>query len=165
MSEKWENVKWDPRYAISNQGRVFSQCNRANPCFKKLVNCRGYLRVGIGSSKHLVHRLVAEAFLPTYSSDLTVNHIDGDKANNCVTNLECITQQNNVVHSWALGLSKPRKQPGELHSQASLTGKDVLAIRKLYAKGTYLQRELADKYNVSPGTISDITRRRSWSHI
>ena len=71
----------------------------------------GYLRVGVGhSNPQFVHRLVAQTFLHNPDPEwlTTVNHIDGDKKNNFVENLEWMTQADNNRHAWALGLKVPK---------------------------------------------------------
>lgn len=53
-----------------------------------------------GKRKHYyIHRLVAQAFIDNYNEELEVNHIDFDRSNNCVENLECITKYDNMRHS------------------------------------------------------------------
>ena len=58
--------------------------------------CNGYPTVRVAGKPHSVHRLVARAYLSDYSEDLLVDHIDGDKANNCVSNLRMVTQAENL---------------------------------------------------------------------
>jgi len=59
------------------------------------VTGQGYLQVGVAGKLHRVHRLVARAYLSDYSEDLQVDHIDGDKANNNVSNLRMATNAEN----------------------------------------------------------------------
>lgn len=90
-------------YWVSDKGEVFS---RKTGTLRKLSifrNSKGYSRVGLmleGKQKQVfVHRLVAEAFIKKIPKSMYVNHIDGNKSNNCLNNLEIVTHQENVQHS------------------------------------------------------------------
>ena len=92
-------------YYISSEGAVFSQ--HANP-LSKCVDKDGYEYILVRHKgkhkKYLVHRLVAKAFLPNPDSLPQVNHIDGNKRNNSVSNLEWVTNSENQMHSrYVLG--------------------------------------------------------------
>lgn len=110
--EIWKDIKnWEGYYKISNKGRVFSVRN--NLIRRNSVASTGYHQVCL-SSPHkkitlTIHRLVAEHFIPQENERNYVNHIDGDKANNSVNNLEWCTQKENILHSYAIGLSKNQK--------------------------------------------------------
>lgn len=74
-------------------------------------NNRGYLQVSLtknGKRKtYTVHRLVAKAFLPNLKNKKQINHIDGNKKNNSVDNLESVTPKENIKHAYRTGLKKP----------------------------------------------------------
>ena len=100
------------------------------------------------------------------NSHLEVNHIDGNKANNNLNNLEYCTHSENIKHAFEIGLEKGKK--GEESSSAKLTNRDVIEIRE-YAKlhGKLKNRKkLAEKYKVSESTLKDIVsrRRNNWSN-
>lgn len=75
------------------------------------VTPKGYLRIQLGrdgqSANRMVHRLVAEAFIPNPSGRPEVNHLDGDKQNNVVANLEWATPSENQLHAYETGLREP----------------------------------------------------------
>ncbi len=104
-------------YEVSSDGYVFSMVTTSSRRKGKLVphSNNGYLRVNLfggdgADSKQYIHRLVAEAFIPNPFSYAVVNHIDGDKANNAVTNLEWCSQKQNIRHSFENGLEKRSKK-------------------------------------------------------
>lgn len=68
---------------------------------------KGYCQVSLGKKTVKVHRLVALAFIPTIEGKTQVNHIDGNKQNNHVSNLEWCDNAENQTHAYATGLAKP----------------------------------------------------------
>lgn len=109
-NEKWKNInEYEGIYEISNLGRVKSHYNKIH--FLNLKPDKyGYISVSLTKNKKIkrmrVHRLVAQAFIPNINNYEIINHIDGNKMNNNVNNLEWSTQKYNVNQSWKLGLSK-----------------------------------------------------------
>ena len=96
-----------PNYKVDIFGRVFSIKN--NIYLSPQVNhITGYLCVTIlnkkGRMKFLVHRLVAQAFIPNPGNKPCVNHLDGNKSNNDISNLEWVTYSENIAHAYRTGI-------------------------------------------------------------
>ena len=110
MQEIWKDIKgYKGIYQVSNLGNVKSLPRKTNNQYYKGLYLKqyiykGYLRLQL--TKHskskwfLVHRLVAEAFIPNPKNKPQVNHIDGNKLNNKVDNLEWVTPSENQIHSY-----------------------------------------------------------------
>lgn len=99
-TETWTTVVGFPNYEVSTYGRV-RKADGHEPIAAE-THCKGYLRVNLflgGKRYHRkVHRLVAEAFLKNPFEKSQVNHIDGNKQNNCMWNLEWVTDEENKEH-------------------------------------------------------------------
>lgn len=113
---------------------------------------------GIRKNKN-IHRMIAETFIPNPDNKPHVNHIDGNRFNNHVSNLEWNTASENRYHAFRLGLAKPLA--GVNHNMVKLTEQDVLSIRD-DPRGSY---ELGKIYNVASSTIRKIKLRNRWKHI
>ena len=107
-----------------------------------------------------MHRLVAKAFIPNSNNLPQVNHIDGVKTNNVITNLEWVSSSANVKHAWDTGLIDRNKVSGENHKNSKLTALDVKDIRALF-KAMSVKR-IAEVFGVSSSTISDIKNNKTW---
>ena len=105
---------------------------------------------------HYIHRLVAEAFIPNPDNLPEVNHLDCNKFNNSVENLEWCDRKQNLKHSYDKGL----KRKGELHGRHKLTKNEVEQIRNLIGKMS--QKEIALKFKISQPTVSAIKTGRLW---
>lgn len=103
LKEEWRDIEDYPNYQVSNLGRVKSlgnDKNRKEKILKGGKNIWGYLYVSLwkeGKGKnYTIHKLVAQSFLDNPNNLLEINHIDEDKTNNCVENLEyCDRSYNN----------------------------------------------------------------------
>ena len=160
MSEIWKDiVGYEGLYQVSNFGRVKSFHRKEPIILKPLVTRKGYLRVelydGTNSQLRLIHRLVIEAFNPN-NTNLQVNHIDGDKSNNKLSNLEWCSGSENIIHALSNGLRVPKS--GEEHWNCKLTDDDVKRIKRDYVKGSSVfgSYALAKQYDVDATTIQKI---------
>ena len=109
--EQWREWPRDPRIMVSNMGNVISYKRGAGYPLKVYHNNGGYQMVGVGASPQFVHRMVAETWIPNPNHYLEVNHIDGDKDNNRVENLEWVTHSQNMSHAYRTGLRKVKTTP------------------------------------------------------
>lgn len=170
--EIWKDVLgYEGRYEVSNYGRLRSWMKpksgrRLTPRnLKPSLSKDGYYRFHLvldGKLKgHLAHRLVMSAHVG--ESVLEVNHLDGNKLNNCLSNLEYCTRSENLRHAADV-LGKPmgnRGRKGELNGRAKLTVDKVREIRQLQARGMS-QDEIARLFGVRQSTISDIVLGKNW---
>lgn len=164
IQEKWDIIIYNPNYMISNTGKVLS-VNR-NIILKPQID-NGYHRVNLylnGNMKHYcIHRLVAEHFINNPKVLPEVNHKDGNKANNNVSNLEWITTKGNAQHAYKTNLRYAKL--GENCSWSKLTEEQVLDIRERYKIGAFNMRELSEYFQVNKTTIWEIIHRKIWRHI
>lgn len=107
MGEIWRDIDgYEGKYQVSNWGRVRNV--KRNIIIKPYLNHKGYEKVSLSrgtkgnTDKHRVHRLVALAFIPNPNDLPQVNHKDGNKRNNSVSNLEWCTNLQNAQHAALL---------------------------------------------------------------
>ena len=111
--EKWIPAKQFSKYEVSNNGSVKN--SKTGRILRTFPNARGYMQVCLRDDdrrQHTVsvHRLIADSFYDGNHSDLDVNHIDGDKQNNRIGNLEFCTRKENINHAFKTGLKEPSRQ-------------------------------------------------------
>lgn len=107
--ENWVDIKdMNGSYQISNFGNVKSfittrqNKKKEGKILKPYLNTKKYPTVCLFNKNYVVHRLVAEHFLTKVDGKNYVNHIDGNKQNNCSENLEWVTNQENIIHYFKL---------------------------------------------------------------
>ena len=97
-----KQLKDNPNYLVTVDGKVFSLHSMRFLTLHK--NDNGYLRVKIDGKLCYMHRLVSKTYLPNPENKATVNHMDGDKYNNMLCNLEWATSSENMKHACDTGL-------------------------------------------------------------
>ena len=164
--ERWRNVKeYTGLYQVSTLGRVRSlpRTTTTGRILKKNKS-RFYITVCLSKKNKFetvsVHRLIAKHFIRNPKDKPYVNHLDGNKFNNKLENLEWCTPSENKKHAVVNGYTySPR---GVKHWASKLTEKQVIEIRQ---KRNERQKVLAKRYKISIQTISDIINRKKWKHI
>jgi predicted XRE-type DNA-binding protein len=153
--EIWKDIPGFPGYQASSFGRV--QSSRKILKTAKRINNSGYQTVNLphGIVKS-VHWCVLMAFEPKFN--FHVNHIDGNKLNNNIENLEWVSRSQNMKHAFKNGLAVAYNRMGERNPRAKLTNAQRVQIRDLYATGQFIQKQIAVLFNIKQPQISAILR-------
>ena len=174
MQEIWKDVVgYEGLYKISNLGNVLSTRRNYSKGCKYLTPFEngGYDRVTlVVNSKHknlLVHRLVAEAFIPNPEQKEAVNHIDGNKKNNTVDNLEWVTKQENTIHAINIGLRPPSAPPHRDYKRGN--GPRSKAVYQYDLSNDFITKwdcaeDAADHVNGQKGSIGRCCRGERQTH-
>ena len=163
--EQWRDVAgYEGRYQISNYGRVKSFQKNQVKILKPHLHTGGYLQVNLGRQKRFkIHRLVAETFLDNPLHLAEVDHIHGNKMDNYFKNLKWVTLKENKRRAFKNGLYPS----GEKNCRAKLTNEQVRWIRKNYKPydKKFGQRALVKKFGISPRTLFDVVRGKTYKNI
>jgi len=188
-------------YRITTRGEVFTQTKYKMPIVQKgmvfsgkfkeilkqerpmklVVNNRGYLSVVIRQKTHMVHRLVATAFIQNPEGKTQVNHIDGNKLNNNVSNLEWCTPQENIQHAFDTGLNKAgigvrqtyksaetkKAALANLKDKSKLTEDEVRYVRRVFKPRDehYSATALAKQFDTSVTAMCKIVKGITYNHV
>jgi len=176
QEEIWKDIAgFEGYYQVSNLGRVKSLSRELNvkngirKTKERIIantnNGTGYLICSLSKKNKrksiLTHRLVATAFIENFDILKEVNHKDGNKKNNSLCNLEWVTRQENINHSWD---NKLTNCIGETHHSSKLNNSLVLELRSDYSSGNYKIQQLANKYNLHHETVRNVISRKTWNH-
>lgn len=158
----WLSVINFPNYEL-NKNAEFR--NKNTGLILKHIYTRRYPSVNLynsnGSKSLSIHRLIAEHYIPNPNNYPYVNHIDGNKLNNSITNLEWCTPKQNNDHAITMGL---QKVVGEENGCSKLTDEQVSKIKYLLSIGTH-QRVIGKQFGVSQTLVHFIKRGKLWKHI
>lgn len=133
---------------VGSDGSIIAKKGKMTP---NATNSKGYLRVHIGNRHYAVHRLVALAFIDNPDNLPQVNHKDGDKHNNSVSNLEWCTNAENKKHAVQNNLISSTVSPD-----------DARSIRSMYTTGKYTYADIGALYGLSYSMVGYIVRGDSW---
>lgn len=159
---QWQPVKgYEGKYEVNPFGEV-RKVEGGN--LGQWIDSKGYPLVRLSEPRAVipVHRIVAEAFIEKPEGKNTVNHIDFNRHNNCVRNLEWCTQAENVKHSRDAGRYPDDYWKGKRSPNAKLTDSDVEVIRSMYSSGYYSHQQLADVFNCSKRTVGRVVNNESY---
>lgn len=166
--ETWKPIPNFSRYEASDKGNLRSlnyKNSKKTKVLKPALSPDGYLKTMLQDdnnkySSWTVHKFVALAFFGIANEDMEINHIDGIKTNNELSNLEYVTRSENLIHAYKHDLIIRRV--GSLNGNSKLKESDVIEIRE-HARNSgryYGRKELAAKYGVSECTIKEVIARR-----
>ncbi len=174
MQEYWLSIKgYEGLYEISNLGRVRSFRRTGGKDARILsggISKTGYRFVILckwGLHKHfLIHRLAAIAFIDNPYNKPFINHIDFNRQNNNINNLEWVTSLENSVYSAQHGRMKTwGRLRGEQHGRHKLTIEQVIQIKSFIFEYKFPIRLIARQYNVSEAAIYLIKRGLNWTSV
>ena len=159
MRKQIENSKG---YFITHKGTVI---NSKGQVIKASTGSTGYAKVTLvkehgGRLYANIHRLVAVAFIPNPDDKPYVNHIDGDKLNNHLDNLEWVTPSENMIHACRV----LQKGLGSSNGNSELTEKQVVKICELL-QGGYRNNQIAEYVQVYDYHVAQIRKQLTWKHI
>ena len=176
IEEKWKIIKIDnenTQYLVSNHGNVRKITSDSNMVLS--YSHKNYIRINLSingkQTVKTVHRLVAEAFIPIPQKyikkgytikDLTVNHKDGVKSHNVVTNLEWNTIKENTIHAFDNGLANT--SIGEKSHLAKMSNEQAIKCCELLEQG-YRTSEIANIVGVTKKSVQKIKDGESWKRL
>lgn len=139
MMSRYHILDFNPKYIISSKGFIISLTSNLHilkPRYDKNGYSQYYIR-NLNTNKrkdYKAHRLVAEAFIDNPDNLNLINHIDGNKANNHVENLEWCTHSQNMIHAYSTGLATPKYREctidGTTYKSISHAAKELGVSRK-----------------------------------
>ena len=156
-------------YSIEEDGRVWSHYTKRY--MKTSIDKDGYSTITLkndrnGYSHFGIHRLLMIAFHPIENMEnMQVNHIDGNKTNNQLSNLEWVTSEENLKHAKKYHLNDTFWSKGEQHPNNKITEKEAKEIIRLYKLGYKPKDIILQVPNATKNIINSIIHNRTWRHL
>ena len=150
-------------YEVSDDGKIRN--TKTSREIRQFVGKDGYMRTQIAGKTRLVHRVIDNAYIPAEPGKDFINHKDGNKQNNNVSNLEWVTRSENLQHAYDHNL---RNRPvGVKNGRCRLSKEQVSFIKENYRPGDkkYGAKPLAKLFGVAPQTISAVFCGQNWRDV
>ena len=153
---------WKGKYIAYPDGKIFTLRGRL---VKGSESKGGYRHFVIDGGDISFHRIVASLFVPNPDNKPQVNHIDGNPRNNHASNLEWVTNQENIQHAFRTGLHKGNK--GERNPRCKINEEIVKYIREHYKSHSreFGAKPLGERFGLTMHTVLEISHGRIWKHI
>ena len=153
-------------YAIEENGEVYSYTKK--DYMKTSIDKDGYVTISLknqnnGYSHFGIHRLLMIAYKPVQNmEELTVNHIDGNKLNNSLDNLEWCTASENTYLAHKTNLNNTR---GEHHGKAKLSEKQAKRVIQMIKEGKGTKEIRKEIPFITKNIVNSIKHNRTWKHL
>lgn len=169
--EIWKKIIDFPDYEVSNLGRIKSFKRKDIKILRQIISKKGYLYINLYKNKKLkfkkIHRLVLETFdFLVNCENFQCNHMDGNKKNNLLNNLEWCNNSENQKHMYKLGfrnnigINNPNNKLEEWKVKSIYQISNSPIIKQL----KITQQEIADIFNIDQTTVSKIKLRKIWKN-
>lgn len=143
-NEIWKNIPGYPNYEASNLGRI--KTNNTNPPKIRKIQLakNGYQQIKLSQNNHnsllRVHRVVAQTFIPNPDNLKEIDHIDGDKQNNSITNLRWCSRHTNLKHVYELN---PNVQKYKMKTILGQNKQIIIFFPSLFSAGKYVASHIS----------------------